>query len=424
MKRRIRAILFFLLLGFATTVAVAFILAAVVDVQQGVQSQADAYESEDLHWSVTRLDKAGAAQIAIVWEEGPVVSWSPQQAAGAPNTPQMGDQHTAWASLGTSSPEWLVLDYKDAVVPTRVDVYENHSPGAINKVTVFDEAGNESTAWSGVDPTPTTIISGPTPVSRIPLSSRIKTRRIKLYIASDKVPGWNEIDAVGLVDGSGQAQWARRVTASSTYASQYSTVPLTGHGNPADLVPYWSGLKTHPSAAREGQTSRAEWRVDARGWPLLALYSVADVSAGAASAGNPISTYSIEDESLSTAFTPPPGSGSTGPVAIRSGNGSTVALTTPSGKDRVPVPLHPIWVGLAGDTLIYALAWYALWAVLVIPRRFFREVGRMRRGGCVQCGYDLGFDFIHGCPECGWRRDHGSTAMTSRAGVSERVNGN
>src|SRR5262249_20892308 len=46
------------------------------------------------------------------------------------------------------------------------------------------------------------------------------TNRIKVYIESTKVPGWNEIDAVGLVDAKGKTFWAICAEASSTYAEQ------------------------------------------------------------------------------------------------------------------------------------------------------------------------------------------------------------
>ena len=44
-------------------------------------------------------------------------------------------------------------------------------------------------------------------------------KTIKVYIDSPAVPGWNEIDAVGLRDAEGKTAWAKTVEASSTYAS-------------------------------------------------------------------------------------------------------------------------------------------------------------------------------------------------------------
>jgi hypothetical protein len=50
---------------------------------------------------------------------------------------------------------------------------------------------------------------------------------------------------------------------------------------------------------------------------------------------------------------------------------------------------------------------------LTVPRRFLVEVSRLRRGCCVVCGYDVGYDFFAGCPECGWKRRVGKTQTQS-----------
>jgi hypothetical protein len=47
-----------------------------------------------------------------------------------------------------------------------------------------------------------------------------KTNRVKLYLDSKGVPGWNEIDAVGLRESGGKTHWATSADASSTYADQ------------------------------------------------------------------------------------------------------------------------------------------------------------------------------------------------------------
>ncbi len=415
MKRRVRKILLFFTLGLMTTLAVAFVMALMVDIEQGGKSQAESFV-DSAHWTVTRFDRAGAAQITSLRVDGSDLSWSPHQAAGAPNSPNMGDQHTAWASLGTNSPEWLILEYATPVIPRRVDVYESYTPGALSKVTIFDPGGNEIEAWSGVDPTPTSLTSGATPVSKIPVSLNIATKKIKLYIASDKIPGWNEIDAVGLISDQGQTQWATHVTASSTYARSYT---VSSQSDPADLVPGWSGLRQATPAMQAGQINREERRVDARGWPLLALYSEIVVPPGQSSGSSAPAIYQLE-ELTDLELSGPPSSGS---MKSLGGFRGTTAITTPKGNSPAPVPLRPIWIGLLGDTIFYGVIWFGFWATLVIPRRFVREVARFRGGACIQCGYDLGYDFIRGCPECGWRRDAHSAPAASRSTVSEPVNG-
>ena len=75
-------------------------------------------------------------------------------------------------------------------------------------------ASREVTAWRGTDPTPTTANRG---ISRIPLNVDFAVKRIKIHINSGQVPGWNEIDAVGLVDSKGRKNWAARAYASSSF---------------------------------------------------------------------------------------------------------------------------------------------------------------------------------------------------------------
>jgi hypothetical protein len=121
--------------------------------------------------------------------------WGPEQAAGAPNSTG-GDRRTAWA---------LALL-----------VYENHYPGALRKVTVFSSDGTEVVVWEGKDP----VRGG---IALIPVRVDFKVMRVKLHVASKAVKGWNEIDAVGLLDGTGRTHWAAAAQASSFYGDR--TVP-------------------------------------------------------------------------------------------------------------------------------------------------------------------------------------------------------
>lgn len=143
--------------------------------------------------------------------------WGPEQITGKPDTKQAGDLPTAWASrTADGSDEWLILEYEHAVVPTAVLVYESYNPGALVKVTAFRLTGEEVEVWKGSDPTSVGAGKG---VSTIPLQMSFKTNRIKLHLASARVSGWNEIDAVGLQSNSHSLQWARAASASTTYAA-------------------------------------------------------------------------------------------------------------------------------------------------------------------------------------------------------------
>jgi hypothetical protein len=126
-----------------------------------------------------------------------------------------GDIQTAWASASPDDQdEWLMLEYAEPVIPIAVDVYETFNPGALNRITVFKLDGEAVEVWKGDDPTPAGSDRG---VSSVPIKVNFKTNRIKLYFASKAVPGWNEIDAVGLKDKN-RTYWAVAAEASSTYA--------------------------------------------------------------------------------------------------------------------------------------------------------------------------------------------------------------
>ncbi|MEM7457772.1 MAG: ankyrin repeat domain-containing protein [Planctomycetota bacterium] len=152
-------------------------------------------------------------------------SWGTEQAIGEPDSGS-GDDSRAWASeTQDGQNEWLIVHYENPVIPVSVEIYENLAPGAVNEITLFDEDGEEHSVWTGNDPAkPGT---NGVHVALISLETEITTRRIRVHINSKDVVGWNEVDAVGLIDGDGKKQWATWVEASSCYAS--GDVPSWDH---------------------------------------------------------------------------------------------------------------------------------------------------------------------------------------------------
>jgi hypothetical protein len=158
-------------------------------------------------------------------------AWGTQQVLGKPDTFMAGDMVTAWASLTEDGQdEWLLLTYKKSVVPKEVHIYETFNPGAVYRVTAFDGM-KEVDVWTGTDPILRTAQMG---IAKIPVNVSFRTRKIKVYLHSKDVAGWNEIDAVALMDTSGDVQWATKARASSTYAS--SAPPISEMYSP--VVPY------------------------------------------------------------------------------------------------------------------------------------------------------------------------------------------
>jgi hypothetical protein len=148
--------------------------------------------------------------------------WGPEQATGAPDTNEAGDFTTAWASrTPDEQDEWLMLEYAEPIRPKEIVVHETYNPGAVTRVTAFKLDGTEVEVWKGKDPSAGKDIG----TSKLPFKGDFLTNRIKLHIESTKVPGWNEIDAVGLTDAKGKTFWAIAAEASSTYAEQGTPTP-------------------------------------------------------------------------------------------------------------------------------------------------------------------------------------------------------
>lgn len=144
--------------------------------------------------------------------------WGPEQAAGKPDTPETGDFASAWASLTPDGgDEWLKLRYETPLQPQQVKIYETLNPGAAYKLSVFSPRREEIVVWEGTDPTSPAQERG---ISEIPCSIDFETSQVKFYFKSKEISGWNQIDAVGIVDRQGITHWAVDAEASSTYATE------------------------------------------------------------------------------------------------------------------------------------------------------------------------------------------------------------
>ena len=173
-------------------------------------------------------------------EEAPTATgrraWGPEQATGAPDTPEAGDRVTAWASLEPDGgPEWLRLGYAKAVHIAEVRIRESYSPGAVCQVSAFLRDGTETVLWQGEDPTraaPSDFV--------VQAPQDVESASIQVYLDTRQVQSWNEIDAVELVGKDGSRQWAASAEASSTYADRafgFFTMGGVGQRTPDDEGP-------------------------------------------------------------------------------------------------------------------------------------------------------------------------------------------
>lgn len=121
--------------------------------------------------------------------------WSANQATGVPNVDTYADNGNAWTSKTPDSGiEWIDLKFPKPVYATEVRIRESFGSGAVIKVELFDEQGAAHSAWAGNDPTAGLnyfLVKFP--------KTTFQTGRVKITLATNVVPGWNEIDAVQLV---------------------------------------------------------------------------------------------------------------------------------------------------------------------------------------------------------------------------------
>ena len=150
--------------------------------------------------------------------------WDAKQMVGPPNTLRPGDNQTAWASTTEDdSKVWIELVYEAPMKATEIQIYETYNPGAVYQVSAFVD-DKEIRIWKGKDPTTPDQRMG---ISKIPLKADLEEfSRIRIYLDSPRVAGWNEIDAVGVLDDRQKIHWAVDASASSNYSQPDKDVPF------------------------------------------------------------------------------------------------------------------------------------------------------------------------------------------------------
>ena len=191
-------------------------ITAVASQQAAVQAQAAVAAQAATRAFIDDLVVSQTPQRVPHYTGGPKRSWGHEQATGAPDTTEAGDLQTAWASkIPDGGVEWLELDYERPVNIDAIRVVESHNPGAISKVAVILPDGREETVWEGNLPASeqNELLESDFKVARA-----IQGNKVRVYVDTGRVPGWNEIDAVQLIGKDGSQQWAIGSTASSSYS--------------------------------------------------------------------------------------------------------------------------------------------------------------------------------------------------------------
>jgi len=146
-------------------------------------------------------------------------------------------------------------------------------------------------------------------------------------------------------------------------------------------IPRWSGFQDPPASVEV----RAE--EFACGWPLVCLRYVRHTEGGILVPDLDFSNRgALEGENPLTAI-------GIGPRDVRL------------------LPAGPIWLHLLADALLLGAVWFILLRIHY-PWRFVQAVGRIQRGLCPTCKYDLRYIESARCPECGRARHHRPAIVT------------
>ena len=145
-------------------------------------------------------------------DRAPSHAYEALQATGPANTPGPDtDSALAWCPASEDEGmEWIELRYEKPVLAREVRIHTNYNPGAVVRILGGTDEGNLRELWAGTAPQD--------PIQVIPISPPVEITRIKLELDTAKIPGWNEIDAVALVDGAGMLTWAHSAVSSSVWS--------------------------------------------------------------------------------------------------------------------------------------------------------------------------------------------------------------
>lgn len=122
--------------------------------------------------------------------------YSVDQATGAPNVyPAAADEPLAWASQTLDDmDEFITLGFKTPVVAESLWVFQTYNPGAITKITV-KAADGDHVVYTGTAQS----IGACAHVLSVSTKTCSPISSVRIDVGSKAVPGYNEIDAVGLL---------------------------------------------------------------------------------------------------------------------------------------------------------------------------------------------------------------------------------
>lgn len=122
------------------------------------------------------------------------------QVLGKPNKlPAGGKSAVAWSPAAENNPdgEWIKVSFENPQKIRQVVVAENYNPGSVNRITLYDEAGNEYPAIYELMNV-TKVTNGARMFSIQISETEFEVKSVKVDMQTEQVLGLNQIDAIGI----------------------------------------------------------------------------------------------------------------------------------------------------------------------------------------------------------------------------------
>jgi hypothetical protein len=124
-------------------------------------------------------------------------SWSAMQTVGEPDTPECGDQVTAWASATSNGVDWLEVTFDQPVYATQINIHQTYNPDQVVLVELITPEGE---AVSVYEMTPFDFTSSCPYVLPVFADGSTVAVGVRIHVDQSVLGlGWNEIDAVELI---------------------------------------------------------------------------------------------------------------------------------------------------------------------------------------------------------------------------------
>jgi hypothetical protein len=126
--------------------------------------------------------------------------YAPSRATGQPDVPRYADHPNAWATRNgdANTPDWLHVGFDKPVHARSLRIRQTAAPGAISKIELLDASGAAHVVWEGTD----TTTYGKDTIGWMIRDFDVtpyKVTAARITLQTNRIWGWNEIDAVQLV---------------------------------------------------------------------------------------------------------------------------------------------------------------------------------------------------------------------------------